>query len=355
MEASIKIPFYIKFAGLVIGATAIIMTLYLGEYLIVPLIFALLFAILLDPVIEFLSRRGFNRTIAITLVVVIIVLIGLFVLYLIFAQFTLFYDSYPLLSNKFQTLSVNWVQWISSQFKIKIEIINAWIYKTQMEALSNLGGSIGYTVELINSFLFIMILLPVYLFLILYYKGFFIEFMKRLFIRRNQEDVFEFLGNSKNIIQKYLVGLLLEALIVAVLNSIGLYIIGIEYAVILGISGAILNIIPYLGGVLSTIIPVTIALVTKDSYTYALEVVGVYLVIQLIDNNFIVPRIVASRVQLNALVSIVVVLLGGALWGIPGMFLSIPMTAILKVGLDHVDSLKAWGYLLGNKVNPKTN
>lgn len=331
------------------------MTLYLGEYLIVPLLFALLFAILLDPVIEFLVKRKLNRVIAISLVVVLTVLIGLFVLYLIFAQITLFYDSYPLLSNKFKTLSDNWVHWISSQFKVKIEIINGWIYKTQMEALSNLGGTIGYTVELINGFLFIMILLPVYLFLILYYKGFFIEFIKRLFLKKNHEGIFEFLGNSKDIIQKYLVGLLFEALIVAVLNSIGLYIIGIEYALILGVTGAILNIIPYLGGVLSTIIPVTIALVTKDSSIYALEVVGVYLFIQLIDNNFIVPRIVASRVQLNALVSIVVVLLGGALWGIPGMFLSIPMTAIVKIGFDHFESLRAWGYLLGNKIDTKGN
>jgi predicted PurR-regulated permease PerM len=76
----------------------------------------------------------------------------------------------------------------------------------------------------------------------------------------------------------------------------------------------------------------------------------IYLVIQFIDNHFIVPKIVASRVQINALVSIIVVLVGGAIWGIPGMFLSIPLTAIAKVVCDHVEPLKPWGFLLGNIV-----
>jgi predicted PurR-regulated permease PerM len=73
-----------------------------------------------------------------------------------------------------------------------------------------------------------------------------------------------------------------------------------------------------------------------------------YLFIQFIDNNYIVPAVVASRVKINALVSVIVVLIGGALWGVSGMFLSIPLTAILKVVFDHIESLKPWGFLLGN-------
>ena len=91
--------------------------------------------------------------------------------------------------------------------------------------------------------------------------------------------------------------------------------------------------------------PMIIALVTKDSSTYALLVLAVYLLIQFIDNHFIIPRIVASRVKLNALISIVVVLIGAVLWGIPGMFLSIPLTAIVKVIFDHIEPLKPWGFL----------
>ncbi|MGZ3920950.1 MAG: AI-2E family transporter, partial [Bacteroidia bacterium] len=149
-------------------------------------------------------------------------------------------------------------------------------------------------------------------------------------------------------------GLLIEALVVAILNSAGLLILGIDYAIILGIMGALLNVIPYIGGVIAIALPMIIAFVTKDSVTYPLMVLGIYIVIQFIDNHYIIPSVVASKVKLNALVSMVVVLIGGALWGLPGMFLSIPLTAILKVIFDHVESLKPWGYLLGNIIPTST-
>jgi predicted PurR-regulated permease PerM len=126
--------------------------------------------------------------------------------------------------------------------------------------------------------------------------------------------------------------------------------LGIDYAIILGITGAILNIIPYVGGVIAIALPMIIAFVTKDSISYPILVFFVYIFIQFIDNHFIIPKIVASRVQINALISVIVVLIGSALWGIPGMFLSIPLTAIIKVIFDHIEPLKPWGYLLGNVV-----
>jgi len=81
-------------------------------------------------------------------------------------------------------------------------------------------------------------------------------------------------------------------------------------------------------------------------------VFGIHIFIQIIDNDYIVPKIVASRVKLNALFSIIIVLVGNALWGIPGMFLSIPLLAIVKVIFDHIDSLKPWGFLLGDTMPP---
>lgn len=134
------------------------------------------------------------------------------------------------------------------------------------------------------------------------------------------------------------------------LNSAGLLLLGIDYAIILGITGAILNIIPYIGGIIAIALPMMIAFVTKDSVSYPILVFFVYIFIQFIDNHYIIPKIVASRVRLNALISIIVVLVGGALWGIPGMFLSIPLTAIMKVIFDDIGPLKPWGFLLGNVV-----
>jgi predicted PurR-regulated permease PerM len=138
--------------------------------------------------------------------------------------------------------------------------------------------------------------------------------------------------------------------IIAVLNSAGLLLLGIDYAIILGITGAILNIIPYIGGIIAIALPMIIAFVTKDSLTSSLLVFIVYIFIQFIDNHYIIPKIVASRVKINPLISVIVVLIGGAVWGIAGMFLAIPLTAILKVIFDHIESLKPWGFLFGNIV-----
>ena len=135
----------------------------------------------------------------------------------------------------------------------------------------------------------------------------------------------------------------------AILNSAGLLLIGVNYAILLGIFGAFLNIIPYIGGIIGVALPMIVALLTQST-TGVLLVFIVYAIIQFIDNHYIVPKLVASKVRINALVSIIVVLAGGALWGVPGMFLSIPLTAMLKVIFDHIDGLKPWGFLLGDTI-----
>jgi predicted PurR-regulated permease PerM len=127
-----------------------------------------------------------------------------------------------------------------------------------------------------------------------------------------------------------------------------LFALGIEYAILLGIIGALLNLIPYIGGLVAVALPMIVALATKTSAWYAIYVLVIYYIIQLIDNNYIVPYIVASKVKINALFSIIVVFVGNALWGIPGMFLSIPLLAIIKLIFDHVESLKPWGFVLGD-------
>jgi predicted PurR-regulated permease PerM len=186
--------------------------------------------------------------------------------------------------------------------------------------------------------------------MILYYKPLLIEFIRRLFKSEHQITVTSVLQSSKNIIETYLVGLFFELIIIAILNSVGLLLLGIEYAIILGVIGAVVNLIPFLGGIIAITLPMVIAFVTKDSLTYPILVFCVYIFIQFVDNHYIIPKIVAARVRINALISVIAVLTGGALWGVSGMFLSIPVIAILKVIFDHIEPLKPWGYLLGDIV-----
>jgi predicted PurR-regulated permease PerM len=199
----------------------------------------------------------------------------------------------------------------------------------------------------------LVILVPLYAFLMLMYKDLIIEFFFRLFAGKNTAALKEGLQEARMVVKSYVVGLMIETVIIAVLNSIALLLLGIDYAILFGILAALLNLIPYIGILIGGLLPLLMALITKDSAWYPLGVVATFSVIQFIDNYLIVPYIVASRISINALISIVAVIIGGMLWGISGMFLSLPAVAILKIIFDRVETLKPWGLILGDAIPPK--
>jgi predicted PurR-regulated permease PerM len=347
MKSEFKIPFYAKAALISISVFALTYTLIAGQAIIVPIVLATILAILFNPLVNAIARKV-NRLISISLSVFIATLIAVGIVYVISAQISMVSEVYPQLKSKFTANSTELLHWTAKTFNIRESSIREWSSNTQSDAIADFA--IGEKLTQAGRVLVIILLLPVYLFLILYYKTLLLEFVRRLFVEKHQSAVTEVLTNTKQIIQRYLVGLFFEMIIVGVMNSAGLLILGIDYAIILGFTGAILNIVPYIGGIIAITLPMLIAYATTDSLTSPILVFVIYLVIQFIDNHFIVPKIVASRVQINALISIIVVLVGGAIWGVPGMFLSIPLTAIAKVVCDHIEPLKPWGFLLGNIV-----
>jgi|SRR6185312_1745197 len=348
MDSTFKTPFYAKAALIFIGIFALVFTLYIGQRIIVPIVYAGIIAILLNPIVNYLLRKRVNKIVSISIAVIMAIVVVLGIIYILSSQIGMLSDTYPALKLKFNLTSNQIVKWISEKFNIRISKINEWITLTQTQAISNLV--VGEKLTEAGQVLLTGVLLPVYLFMILYYKPLLIEFIRKLFRIEHHFAVAEVLANSKKIIQSYLIGLFFEMVIISILNSGGLLLLGIDYAIILGITGAVLNIIPYVGGIIAIALPMSVAFVTRNSITYPILVFIVYIFIQFIDNHYIIPRVVASRVKINALVSIIVVLVGGALWGIPGMFLAIPLIAILKVIFDHIEPLKPWGFLLGNTV-----
>lgn len=353
MNVSLKIPFYAKAALIFISVFAFVCLIQVGQQIIIPIVYATILAILLNPPVNYLMRKRVNKIISISIIVILAICVVLGVIYIITSQVSLFTETYPQLREKFNSTSSELIRWVSAKFKIRESKINDWIHELQTEVISNLALAERLTEA--GRMIFIGMLLPVYLFMILYYKPLLMEFIRRLFKTEHHVAVTEVLIKSKIIIQSYLVGLFFEMIIIAIMNSVGLLLLGIDYAIILGIIGAILNIIPYIGGIIAIALPMIIAFVTKDSALSPFLVLIVYIFIQFIDNNYIIPKIVASRVKLNALISVIVVLVGGAIWGIPGMFLSIPLTAILKVIFDHIEPLKPWGFLMGNIVPTSSN
>ena len=349
----IKIPFFLKISQIILGTLGFFYILYIGQAIILPLIYSLILAVLMNPAVNFLEKKNFNRILAISLVLIVVTAAVLALVYFISSQMMMFGEALPQLKTKLSTCMNEATNFISKNFHIEKRKINELIAKGEQEASSNSSMLIGQTLSTVTDAVLVITLLPVYIFLFLYYKPLLLEFLAKLSPPGVQDSVKEVLLETKLLIQSYLSGLLLEAVIVSALNALGLFILGIDYALLIGVIGGILNIIPYLGGIVATAIPMLLALATK-SPTTALLVLGVYLLVQFIDNNYLMPFIVASRVRINALFSVIVVLIGGALWGVAGMFLAIPLTAIIKVIFDRIKSLEPWGYLLGDTM-PKSN
>jgi len=341
-------PFFTQTGIFFVGLSALLAILYVAQGILVPLVFGFIIAILLNPLVRLFIRFKINRIIAICITMLLtVIVIGAFIA-LIYTQAVNFSESWPIFVKKFTDILNQSIHSVADVLHIRPWIVQAWMTKTQHEMLTIDGTLIGETLISVGSGLAALFLIPVYVFVILYYQPLLIEFIHQLFNKTHQTQVTEIVSQTKSVVQHYLVGLLIEAVIVAVLNTAGLMLLGIQYAILLGVIGALLNVIPYIGGIISVGLFMIVALVTKDSPWFALYVLGVHTFVQIIDNNYIVPKIVASKVKINALFSILVVLIGNILWGIPGMFLSLPLLAIVKVIFDHIESMKPWGYLLGD-------
>ncbi len=339
---------YVKTVLVILGLVAFVFTLYIAQGIIIPLVFATILAIVLHPAVSMIIRLKVHRVVAIGLVMLltfsVIALFGT----LLYSQASRFTESFPKLVDKFTQIINQLIFWTSGYFEISANEITQWITNTKNELIGS--DEIGQTIVGVGSILAFLFLIPVYVFMILFYQPLLIEFLHRLFGENNRSKVSEIINQIKTLIQRYLIGLLFEVVIISFLYTIGLLILGIEYALVLGILGALLNLIPYLGSIIAASMPMIIAIVTKPSPWFAVLVLALYIFIQFIDNNYIVPKIVASKVKLNALASIIAVITFGALWGIPGMLVAIPLTAIAKLIFDHIKPLQSWGFLLGDNL-----
>lgn len=344
-----QLPILLKFTLVIIGLIGFFYILVLGKAIILPFLFGLLLAMLVNPVVNFLVNHKFNRVLAIALTVITTMALFFCLMYFLASQMALFKESFPQIKQRFLEIYGDAINWVSEKFNVSEKQIEGKIDSSKENMMGEDSGLLGQTFLTLGSLLSFFFLMPVYVFMFLFYKPLLLDFTSRVFESARHSTVVEVLNESKLLIQSYLVGLMLEAAIVAALDISALLILGIQYAVLLGILAALLNLIPYIGGLVAISLPIMIVLATKPPI-YILYVFIAYLTVQFIDNNFIMPRIVGSRVKVNALVSIMAVLIGGAVWGVPGMFLSLPITAIVKVIFDRVEGLQAWGFLLGDNM-----
>ncbi|GAC1421491.1 MAG: AI-2E family transporter [Flavisolibacter sp.] len=348
----IAVPFYIKLAVILFSLIASGYLAILGERIFIPLLFSFLFAILLLPLAGFLEKklkmpRGGASIIAVLIFIGSVSLI----IYLLGSQIASLTKDWPALKEQLSKLLASTQNWISTTFHIDTQKITSYINNASNTALHSSTALIGSTVLSLSSLLLFMVFILIYTFFILYYRRLLVKFFVVAFTDKYADLIGEILVEIKHIIKGYIVGLFFEMSLVSFIAISLFMVLGIKYVFLLGLIVGIFNVIPYVGIFTALFISVAVTFATTDNH-HALFVGITIVCIHLFDSNFLMPRIVGSHVKINPLIVVIGVVAGEMIWGIPGMFLSIPYLAIAKVIFDRVEGMQPWGVLLGEEEAP---
>jgi putative heme transporter len=348
-----KLPFIGRFAFALISITILVYWLMVLQDILVPLFIAILLSMSIFPIANWLESKGLGRVWSVSFTLLLFTVVAIGIIWLASIQVSAFGEMIPQLEKR-ATDWINEIQrWAENTFHVgrKTQIAKLRQYGTGF--LSSGGSFFTSALSTTGSVLGNLSLIPIYMFFFLYYRDFFKMFFYRLFNNISRKKIDSVLKKIYEVVHSYLTGLVTVTIIVGSLNTVGLLILGIDYAVFFGFLAAALLVIPFVGILIGSILPIIMALITKDSPMYAVGVAGVFVFVQFLEGNFITPQIVGSKISINGLVAIIALLLGSALWGIAGMALSLPTIAILKVIFDAVPDLKPFGYILGEPDHEK--
>jgi predicted PurR-regulated permease PerM len=344
-------PVYLKLASILVALIAGVYILFVLQETLIPLAFSVLLAILLHPVCVRLEHRRVPRIAAILLSILVFFIVVMILVYVVSIQIGGFADELPRITEKAeiildQTLTMG-ERYLNLSRTQQVTEAKKYLVNMLSEGRAVLLNTLVTTTGAISTF----ILLPLYVFFFLLYRDFFRRFFYKAIANVPNEDLNELLKKIYVVIQSYLSGLFLVIIIVGILNSIGLLLLGVPHAIFFGFLAGFLILIPYIGILIGSLFPALLSIVTMDSPWYAVGVIGVMSFVQFLEGNFITPNIVGSKVSVNPMAAIVALFLGGQLWGLSGLILALPVTAILKVILDTIPSLEPFGFLLGEPVH----
>ena len=347
MNQQARFPYILRVASIFIVLVLTVITLYYLKVVLVPLLFSILFAVMLFPFSLRLERIGFAKGLAAFITVFVTTILLGFLVYLIFTQLSTFFSQVPQLSERLNKIVETIRDFLVERFGVKKSVMADQI-QTQLNQVQAYSGKVlSDIIATLPAFLIQVFLIPLYVFFLLYYRHFFLEFFYKIFYASDKQEIDEAVENIGFVIKGYVFGQFLDIIIIGVVNTIALYFLGIGYAIILGFGVAVLCIIPYLGMIAGSIIALLVALLTTETTWQPITAFGVLWFIHIIDSNLVAPYVIGSRVNINPLVAIFVLFLFGELWGLPGLFLAFPLVAILKVIFDRVPGLKSYGFLLG--------
>lgn len=325
-----------------------------GEQILLPLSFAFLISLLLLPVSNFMENRlKFSRSMAAIVSVLLLLVVFSGIFYVLGSQIVDLGNEWPLLKKQVIGLFNDTQQWLSTTFHVNVQKQSEYLNKSTEKVLNSGGAIIEKTVLSVSSLLLMLIFIIIYTLFILIYRRRWMRFVVAAFNEKNKEIIYDISENIKNIIRKYITGLFFEMVILVAVACLVFWILGIKYVFLLGLIVGVFNLLPYVGIYTALVIAMAITFATVDA-SHALYVAISIIGIHIVDSNFLMPKIVGSKVKINPLMVILGVVAGELMWGIPGMFLSIPYLAIAKVIFDRIQNLQSLGILLGDEEsNPK--
>ncbi len=345
-KAPMQLPLLANIVLVLIGLIAFFYILNIGAGILIPLVFSFVFSLFLYPLCRKLERYKIPRAFAILACLLLVIGVLSLVFWVIYENILSFSADLPKMQERGQELVTSLQKFIEKTFQLSSEGQIEWL-RQNLRSFVNTGGQLlNGVINTTTTFLAQLFLIPVYTFFILLYRHVFKGFLDRVFDVEHHEKVGRILVQVETVIQKYIVGLITVVSIIAVLNIIGLIGIGIKHAVFFGVLAAFLTIIPYIGIFIGSLLPILYALAMTDSLFYPLAVLIWFQIVQVLEGNVITPNIVGSQVSINPLAAMLALLIGGSLWGIAGMIIFVPLTAMLKVILDNIPILAPYGFLL---------
>ena len=341
-------PVTVKRAIELIGLFVLGTIIVAGNTIIMPLLMAFFFSLMLLPVFRFFRKLKFPEALAVFLPILILTIVVALIIWLFSSQVGTLLDDFPEIQRTVAKHLDNLSIWISNSFGYSPAEQLKFINVQSKKLFSSLGGVLSGAAGSLSGIIIFIGLLPIYIYLIMLYRNLFLKFTLMWFKQGEHQNVEEAIRQIEKMVKSYLVGLLIQITYIIVLLGGTLWLFGIQNALLIGIIFAFLNLIPYLGALIGNILGVLLTLASSDSITDVLIVLGAITIVQFLDNNILMPRIVGSQVKINPLVSIVGIIIGGSMAGLSGMFLAMPIISILKIVCDRSENYKQWGVLVGD-------
>lgn len=353
----IEPKWYVKYTYVLAGIILTIYAMIMAKTVLLPFLFALFFSILLAPLCRWIEKLGFPRFLAALLSILAGVLAIFCIGFFFYNQMTAFAADADMFAQRLEELLASVESFIASTFPFELELNLDMLIAAVVEYVRENASSLTRGLSGAASLLTAVFLVPVYMFLILLFRDLLKNFLKKAFARKDsvrEKKVDRIITNVKTLVQKYITGVLIVIGILAVLNSTMLLIIGVDHAIFFGVFAAMLNVIPFIGPLMGSVLPILYSLITMDSLIYPIIILAGFYVVQLLEGNLLTPVIVGSSVSMNALATLILLFVGAQIWGLAGMILFIPLGAIFKIVCDEVESLKPFGYLLGRDTGDKS-